>query len=181
MSARAQLSQWASPVLFSCLAVISACGSSDGSTSGTGGASNLAGAANGGSPSAGASGSSVAGAATAGSPSGGSAGAVAGSPGAGAPAGGDSAVAGAAGSGGAAAGAGGASGGASSGGGAGTGSFTLTSPGWTSQASCAPDNKTGCGVFPKENIGTNISGSNKSPELDWGAGPSATQSYAIVL
>jgi phosphatidylethanolamine-binding protein (PEBP) family uncharacterized protein len=36
-------------------------------------------------------------------------------------------------------------------------------------------------VFPKDNIGTNIGGSNKSPELVWGAGPSGTQSYAIVL
>jgi len=41
--------------------------------------------------------------------------------------------------------------------------------------------KTGCGVFPKENIGTGIGGSNKSPALAWGAGPSGTQSYAIVL
>jgi Raf kinase inhibitor-like YbhB/YbcL family protein len=36
-------------------------------------------------------------------------------------------------------------------------------------------------VFPKENIGTSIGGTNKSPELDWTAGPSGTQSYAIVL
>jgi hypothetical protein len=57
----------------------------------------------------------------------------------------------------------------------------LTSPGWTSQADCSATSKTGCGVFPKENIGTSIGGSNKSPELDWGAGPSGTQSYAIVL
>lgn len=36
-------------------------------------------------------------------------------------------------------------------------------------------------MFPKENIGTNLGGGNKSPELDWGAGPSGTQSYAVVL
>jgi len=38
-----------------------------------------------------------------------------------------------------------------------------------------------CPVFPKDNIGTSIGGSNKSPELDWTAGPSGTLSYAIVL
>jgi phosphatidylethanolamine-binding protein (PEBP) family uncharacterized protein len=46
---------------------------------------------------------------------------------------------------------------------------------------CAADNKTACPVFPKENIGTSIGGSNKSPELAWTAGPSGTQSYALVL
>jgi Raf kinase inhibitor-like YbhB/YbcL family protein len=48
-------------------------------------------------------------------------------------------------------------------------------------AACAADNKTACPVFPKENIGANKGGGNKSPELDWTAGPSGTQSYAIVL
>jgi len=38
-----------------------------------------------------------------------------------------------------------------------------------------------CPVFAKENIGTSIMGDNKSPELTWTAGPSGTQSYAIVL
>jgi len=46
---------------------------------------------------------------------------------------------------------------------------------------CSPDNRTACPVFPKENIGTNLGGSNKSPELDWTAGPSGTQGYAIVM
>jgi phosphatidylethanolamine-binding protein (PEBP) family uncharacterized protein len=46
---------------------------------------------------------------------------------------------------------------------------------------CAADNKAACPVFPKDNIGTSIGGSNKSPALDWTAGPSGTQSYAIVL
>jgi len=46
---------------------------------------------------------------------------------------------------------------------------------------CAADNKTACPVFPKENIGTNIGGSNKSPALAWTAGPSGTQSYAVVF
>jgi phosphatidylethanolamine-binding protein (PEBP) family uncharacterized protein len=36
-------------------------------------------------------------------------------------------------------------------------------------------------VFPKENIGTGLGGSNKSPEFDWTAGVSGTQSYAIVM
>ena len=48
-------------------------------------------------------------------------------------------------------------------------------------AGCAADMTASCPVFPKENIGTSIGGSNKSPELDWTAGPSGTQSYAIVL
>jgi phosphatidylethanolamine-binding protein (PEBP) family uncharacterized protein len=46
---------------------------------------------------------------------------------------------------------------------------------------CTPDNRAACPVFPKENIGTNLGGSNKSPELDWTAGPSGTQGYAIVM
>lgn len=72
-------------------------------------------------------------------------------------------------------------GGASNGGGSSTGGFTLTSPGWTAMAGCAADMKTSCPVFPKDNIGTSLGGANKSPELDWTAGPSGTQSYAIVL
>jgi phosphatidylethanolamine-binding protein (PEBP) family uncharacterized protein len=65
--------------------------------------------------------------------------------------------------------------------GANTGSFALTSPAWTAMQGCAPDNKPACPVFPKENIGTNIGGGNKSPALDWTAGPSGTQSYALVF
>ena len=48
-------------------------------------------------------------------------------------------------------------------------------------AGCAADMTAACPVFPKENIGTSIGGTNKSPELNWTAGPSSTQSYAIVL
>lgn len=35
-------------------------------------------------------------------------------------------------------------------------------------------------MFPKDNIAVN-GGANKSPELNWTAGPSGTMSYAIVL
>jgi phosphatidylethanolamine-binding protein (PEBP) family uncharacterized protein len=48
-------------------------------------------------------------------------------------------------------------------------------------ASCSAMDKAGCGIFPKDNIGTNLSGANKSPEFNWTAGPSGTQSYAIVM
>jgi phosphatidylethanolamine-binding protein (PEBP) family uncharacterized protein len=57
----------------------------------------------------------------------------------------------------------------------------LTSPAWTSDATCSAAQTAGCGVFPKANINTGIGGENKSPQLDWTAGPSSTQSYAIVL
>jgi len=182
------LPRWASPILFSCLAVVTACGSSDASSEGTAGSTSApgaAGAASGGSSNAGAAGSGVAGAASAGGGAGGTTGGLPGTAGAGASSGGASggtggaATAGAGGAGGAAAGAGGASGGA--GGSAGSGAFALTSPSWTSQADCSATAKTGCGVFPKESIGTNIGGSNKSPELTWGAGPTGTQSYAIAM
>ncbi|HKO51670.1 MAG TPA: hypothetical protein VJV79_28365, partial [Polyangiaceae bacterium] len=86
--------------------------------------------------------------------------------------------------GGASSGAGGSAGGASnggSGGGASTGAFALTSPAWTAMPACSADNKAACPTFPKENIGASIDGGNKSPALDWTAGPSGTQSYAIVL
>jgi len=68
-----------------------------------------------------------------------------------------------------------------SGGMGGGGAFALTSPAWTSDATCSAAQTTGCGVFPKANIGTGIGGENKSPQLDWTAGPSGTMSYAIVL
>jgi Raf kinase inhibitor-like YbhB/YbcL family protein len=48
-------------------------------------------------------------------------------------------------------------------------------------AGCSADDKTACPSFPKDNIGTNLGGGNKSPELDWSGAPSGTQSYAIVL
>lgn len=176
MSARTQSLPWALPLLFCGMTVISACGSSSDAASGVAGTSAVAGAANGGSPSAGASGSSVGGAATAGAAA---AAGVGGTSSAGGSAGGSAGV-GTAGASGGGSGASGASGSAA-GGGAGTSGFTLTSPAWTTQADCGPDNKPACGVFPKDNIGTSLGGSNKSPELDWTAGPGTTQSYAIVL
>ena len=155
----------------------------------------MAGAANGGSAGAAAGSSNVAGGGvggnanpgTSGAP--GQAGAGAGGAQAGAPAGGTSSGGTAGSSAGASAGgtsgsAGGATAGASNGGSGGgsTGAFTLTSPGWTAMANCMVDDRaTSCPVFPKENIGTSIGGGNKSPELNWTAGPSGTQSYAIVL
>jgi phosphatidylethanolamine-binding protein (PEBP) family uncharacterized protein len=179
MSVRAKFPRWVGPTAVSCLCLVSACSSATDANPAAAGSTSLAGAANGGSPAGGVGGSSVAGAGTAGSASGGTAGGISGAAGAGAPAGGSGgaggAAAGAAGTAGASAGAGGASGGA------GAGGFALTSPAWTSQPSCAADSKTGCGVFPKESIGTNLSGGNKSPELAWSAGPSATQSYALVF
>ncbi|HWA74524.1 MAG TPA: YbhB/YbcL family Raf kinase inhibitor-like protein [Polyangiaceae bacterium] len=74
-----------------------------------------------------------------------------------------------------AAGAGGASGGSG-----GASGFTLTSPAWTTQPGCAPDNKAPCGIFPKANTGLN-GGKSESPELNWSGAPSTTQSYAIIL
>jgi phosphatidylethanolamine-binding protein (PEBP) family uncharacterized protein len=73
------------------------------------------------------------------------------------------------------AGAGGASGGSG-----GASAFTLTSPAWTTQPGCAPDNKAPCGIFPKANSGLN-GGKSESPELNWSGAPSTTQSYAIIL
>jgi phosphatidylethanolamine-binding protein (PEBP) family uncharacterized protein len=172
-----------------CLAALSACSSSDDPNPATGGATSVAGMSSGGNAGAGTSGSSAGGAATAGSATGGTP-ASAGSAGAGASAGGigGSSAGGGGNAGGTAGTGGGGAGGASagtggggSGGGGGASGFTLTSPGWTSPADCSAANKAVCGVFPKDNIGTSIGGSNKSPELDWGAGPSGTQSYAIVL
>jgi len=189
-----------STIILSCLSLATACGGTNESSSSAAGASSA------GSPNAGAGsgGSGVAGANTsAGSETGGASGGL--SPGG---AGGTNAQAGASaggtngggaagtvnggsggggsgsglGGGGASGSAGGKAGASSAGSGGGSSSgFTLTSPAWTAMAGCAADNKTACPVFPKENIGTSIGGSNKSPELDWTAGPSGTQSYAIVL
>src|SRR6187402_2009203 len=148
-----------STIILSCLSLATACGGTNESSSSAAGASSA------GSPNAGAGsgGSGVAGANTsAGSETGGASGGLS--------------------RGGASGSAGGKAGASSAGSGGGSSSgFTLTSPAWTAMAGCAADNKTACPVFPKENIGTSIGGSNKSPELDWTAGPSGTQSYAIVL
>jgi phosphatidylethanolamine-binding protein (PEBP) family uncharacterized protein len=193
MSSYQPRARWVGPMLFCCLAVSTACSSS------TDADSNVAGAPNGGQPSAsGGSGgaANVAGSLAAGGSATGGTGGTAieagaggtSSPG-GAPAGGSSSG-GSAGSnvggrsaGGASGSAGSAAAGASTGGSGGgsSGGFTLTSPGWTAMAGCAADMTAACPVFPKDNIGTGIGGSNKSPELDWTAGPSGTQSYAIVL
>jgi len=186
MSTLRPFSRWAYPLLFACLAVSMACSSTTDSSS------NAAGATNGGNAnaSAGSSGSSVAGAVSvaggaSGAPSQGGGGGS--SAQAGAAAGGTTS-AGAAGTpaggsaGGGTSGASGAAGATSAGsGGASTGAFALTSPALIGTPDCAPDNKTACPVFPKENIGTSLGGSNKSPEFDWTAGPSGTQSYALVM
>src|SRR6478609_5343255 len=165
----APLSSWVCPILFSCLAATTACSSSDanpnpgtstggsaGSSATSGGSSNVAGSV------------SIGGSATGGTSSGGSA--AGGTSSGGTGAGGTSS-------------AGSANAGASSGGsgGASTGAFALTTPGWTAMAGCAADMAASCPVFPKENIGTNIGGTNKSPELNWSGAPSSTMSYAIVL
>jgi len=191
MSSYRALSRWACPILFACSAATAACSSSSDDTP-----ANVAGAANGGSPGATAGASNAAGAAVAGAANPGTGGAPgqagAGASGASAQAGaasGGTSNGGTAGGNAAGASAGGVSGsagsataGASGSGGASTGAFTLTSPGWTAMPNCMVDTRaTSCPVFPKENIGTSIGGGNKSPELDWTAGPSGTQSYAIVL
>lgn len=161
-------------------------GSSSGGASGGASGAGLGGSMSGGSASGGASGGSS-GSLSGGSSQGGvnSAGGQVAAQG-GATSGGGSAGGAGAGAGGRSGGAGGGGGasgaaGASNGGSGGASGFTLTSPGWTSQPGCAPAAKTMCGVFPKENIGTNIGGGNKSPALEWTSGPSGTQSYAIVL
>lgn len=194
MSTYPLLSSWVCPILFSCLAATAACSSSSDDANSNAGASSVAGASNGGSPGASAGSSNVAGAAVAGSAAGGApgqagaggavaqAGASSGGTSAGGSAGGSAAGSNAGGASGSAGSAtGGASNGGSGSGGASTGAFALTSPAWTAMANCSADAKTSCPIFPKENIGTSIGGSNKSPELDWTAGPSGTQSYAIVL
>ena len=191
MSTDRPLSRWACPLLFSCLAVSTACSSTTDSSTSTAGASS-GGNAN---ASAGSSGSNVAGAVSVnGSAAGGASGAPSQAGGggtnaqAGAAAGGTTsagaagAPAGGSAAGGTSTGASGAAGANSAGsGGASSGAFALTSPAFTGMPGCAPDNKTACPVFPKENIGTNLGGSNKSPEFDWTAGPSGTQSYALVM
>jgi phosphatidylethanolamine-binding protein (PEBP) family uncharacterized protein len=191
MSTYKPLSGWACPILFFYLAVNTACSSATDSAPGAAGGTSAGSAG----VSAGSGGSNEAGAvAVAGSTSGGSSGSSnqGGAGGmsaqAGAPAGGTSnggstgsnaGNTGNAGTSGANASAGAA--GSSAGGSTGTGTFTLTSPAWTAMQGCSADNKPACPVFPKDNIGTSIGGANKSPELAWTAGPSGTQSYAIVL
>lgn len=189
MSARTQIPSWAGALVL-CVIVTSACSSADDGGAGAGGSAGVAGMANGGNVNAGASGSSPGGNASSGSTSGGTAGSS-GAASAGASAGGSGGVSaggggtgGSGGSGGSGvSGGGGTNAGGAGGAGAGgdAGAFALSSPGWTSQADCSPANKNACGVFPKENIGTSIGGSNKSPELTWTAGPNGTQSYAMVL
>lgn len=181
------------PSLFVCLASVVACGSEDepATNGGTSGSTSQAGSSGAGGGASGASGSTgnsggVGGSATggaSGSATGGtiSNGGTAGGLGGASIGGGGSGGTGTAGRG----GAGGASGaGGAGGGGGGTGgssAFALTSPAWMSQPTCAANDKAGCGIFPKDNIGTSLGGMNKSPELDWTAGPSGTQSYAIVM
>src|SRR6478736_2195663 len=180
------LSSWVCPILFSCLVATTACSSSDanpnpgtssggnaGSSVASGGSSNVGGSVSMGGSAPG--GTSSGGSATGGTSSGGNATGGASSGGSNV---GGSAAGGASGS------AGSANAGSSSGGSAGgvsIGAFTLTSPGWTANAACSADAKDSCTVFPKDNIGTSIGGSNKSPELDWIGAPSSAMSYAIVL
>src|SRR6478609_9695156 len=199
MTSRTQSFGWAVPTLFVCLAGLAACSSDDGANDATAGksAGGTTNAGSAGSASGGA-GTSAGGAPTAGSASGGvsgstslggggsaSGGAHGGTTSAGAGGGGGAtggvAAGGQSGAGGASGAAGASAGGSGGSGGSGSGGFALTTPGWTAMAGCAADNKAACPIFPKENIGTMIGGSNKSPELDWTAGPSGTQSYAIVL
>jgi phosphatidylethanolamine-binding protein (PEBP) family uncharacterized protein len=161
-----------------------------GGGSGTAGSSSAGSATGGNSTTAGsgtvAAGAGGGGASSGGSTTGGAGGGSAGnggtnSGGAGGGSAGGSAGAGTGGSGGAAGGAGGGSAGGSGGSGGAGAAFALTSPAWTSEPTCSAAQTTGCGVFPKANISTMIGGENKSPQLDWTAGPSGTMSYAIVL
>jgi phosphatidylethanolamine-binding protein (PEBP) family uncharacterized protein len=175
------------PPLFACLTSLIGCGSeaepnpgAAGSTSQGGTSAGSASGGTGGAPIAGsATGGGGSGATTAGTSSGGATGGVGGG-GAGGAATGGTATGGRGGAGGASGGTGGSAGSGGGGGGSSTG-FSLTTPAWTSQASCSASDKAGCGIFPKDNIGTNIGGMNKSPEFNWTEGPSGTQSYAIVM
>lgn len=188
MSTYQPLSRWVGPILFACLAVTTACGSSSDADSNVGGAPSggMPGASGGSAGSANVAGSvAMGGSATGGSASQAGAGGTssqAGATAAGGTSSGGSAGSSVGGAGGASGSAGSAAAGASSGGSGGASStgFTLTSPAWTAMAGCAADMAALCPVFPKENIATQ-GGGNKSPELDWTEGPSGTQSYAIVL
>lgn len=193
---RLPISGWVFPPLFVCLAGVAACGSdaepnagpgtagstSQGGTSGgntntgtSGSTGNTSGAPGGTGTTGGAGSSSTIGGTSGGGMAGASGGTANGGGGA---ATGGATTGGQGGTGGSNGVAG--MGGGGSGGGSST-AFALTSPAWTSQATCSAADKAGCGIFPKDNIGTNLGGSNKSPEFGWTAGPSGTLSYAIVM
>jgi Raf kinase inhibitor-like YbhB/YbcL family protein len=170
------------------LAFLAACGAEDpnnpsGSSAGSSGSGTaVAGTTSGGVPGAagsatvaggGAGGSAAGTTATGGGGSGGSAGQVAGGSGGGGTGGGGGAPAGGA------AGAGGAGGGA--GGAGGAAPFVLTSPGLDRHDDCTKDNKATCDTIEVKNTLETIGGQNQSLELDWGAGPAGTLSYAIGL
>jgi Raf kinase inhibitor-like YbhB/YbcL family protein len=141
------------------------------------------GGATGGTGSGATGGSSGTGGGTAG---GGTAGATGGSSGtgggtAGGGAGGTGGAAGTAGTGG---GGTGGTAGTAGGGTAGTGgvaAFELTSPALEHNEDCGTGNLGACNEFPQSTLLETIGGDNISPELNWGAGPEGTMSYAIVL
>ncbi len=129
-----------------------------------------------------------------GAATGGSAGAMAGTGGAAGPNGGSGgAAASMAGKGGqaqagaATGGSGGAGGSAGSGGAGGSGGaaapFVLTSPAFDHIELCADtdEGRPLCELFPPANVMMSIGGENKSPELNWGAGPAGTMSYVMCL
>jgi phosphatidylethanolamine-binding protein (PEBP) family uncharacterized protein len=145
----------------------------------SGGAAGSAGAPSGGKSQAGASGGTSIGGTSGGGAGGTTAGAAGGGAAGKAGGGGGSGGTAAGAAGGGAAGSSGTAG--ASGGSGGSGAFILTSPGWTSMPGCSPDDKAACGIFPKANIGTNLGGENKSPELNWTGAPADTKSYGIVM
>ena len=59
--------------------------------------------------------------------------------------------------------------------------FVLTSPMLQHVEACTQQNHQPCMVFLAANEMETMNGDNMSPELNWGAGPAGTQSYAIVL
>jgi Raf kinase inhibitor-like YbhB/YbcL family protein len=75
----------------------------------------------------------------------------------------------------------GGSAGASGSGGAPSGSFALTSPAFEHVEACTNANRDPCNFFPAINTYQFIGGANQSPELNWTAGPSGTQSYVVCL
>jgi len=163
------------------LNLLLACGLED-PTPAEGGAGSL-GNASGGSPAAGGGAGEAGSTAVAGSAVGGasgSGGAAAGANSGGASVGG-TAVGGGAGSGGGGAGAGGGTAGMAGAGGTAGLPFALTSPMLQHVEACTPQNHQPCMVFLATNEMETMNGDNISPELNWGAGPAGTQSYAIVL
>lgn len=58
--------------------------------------------------------------------------------------------------------------------------LTLRSPAFDDNAACDPDDRAACDLFPDDNIGLGQA-RNVSPEINWTAGPTGTQSYAIAL